>query len=225
MERTLHPSLRLGAALGLAALGLAGLPTAQAQVTPTVHTGVFTMDDNVALFNFNVTSMQTFSLFTTSYGGGTNVDGTTTAPGGFDPILSLFDGTGTLIDSNDDGPDANTDPVTFSAHDSGLTESLAPGLYTVAVTQYDNFANGPTLSDGFTRQGQGNFTVAFNQPPNSFISFIDSSGFQRTANFTLDIGNRPMSSPVPEASNTVSFGLLLTLGGLAVVVARRRKKV
>lgn len=219
----MHPSLKLGAVLGLTALGLAGLPPAQAQVTPTVHTGTFTQDDNVRLFQFNVTSPGTFSLFTTSYGGGTNVDGTTTAPGGFDPIISLFDGAGNLIDANDDGPQANTDPVTFSAFDSGLEETLAPGAYTAAVTESDNFANGPTLADGFTRDGQGNFTgTDFGAPGQSFI---DASGFQRTANFTLDIANGPLPPPaVPESSTTASFGLLLMLGmGGIVVTAKRRK--
>ena len=57
---------------------------------------------------------------------------------------------------------------------------------------------------------------------NDGVQFIDVGGDQRTGNFTLDIGNGPLA-PVPEASTTVSFGLLLMLGfGGAAVRARRK---
>ena len=47
-------------------------------------------------------------LRTWGYAGGTNINGSLISPGGFDPILSVFDATGgllsssALIDSNDD---------------------------------------------------------------------------------------------------------------------------
>ena len=85
-----------------------------------------------------------------SYAGGTNADGVAIAAGGFDPVLTLFDSSGVLVDQNDDNPNTPTgDPNTGAAYDSFLQVTLDAGSYTVAVSQYDNFAIGPNLSDGF----------------------------------------------------------------------------
>ena len=172
-------------------------------------------------------------MFTTSYGGGTNLDGSITAAGGFDPILSLFDASGNFIDANDDGPNAATDNNTGSAFDAGLQETLAAGTYQVVVTEFDNFSNadpessgylgGTSLADGFYEAGKGNFTGNdFGTPDQAGLGFIDADGNQRTSSFTLDIGNGPLA-PVPEASTTVSFGLLLMLGLGGVAIRTRRK--
>jgi len=116
--------------------------------------GTFAQDDNVQLFNFETESESDVTLRTYSFAGGTQADGNVVSPGGFDPILSLFDSTGALIANNDDDMDGGSvDPVTGVAYDSFLTTALAPGNYTVALTQYDNFASGTDLSDGFLYDG------------------------------------------------------------------------
>jgi hypothetical protein len=216
--------LKLGAALGLAAFGLAGMPAAQAQVAQTVITGQFTQDDNAPLFSFTVNTPGTVNLFTTSYGGGTNLDGSTTAAGGFDPILSLFDSSGNLLADEDDSPIANPDPMTGSQFDSGLQYTFTtPGTYQVAVTEYDNFPTDNSLADGFQEAGQGNFTgTKFGTAAQAGLGFIDVDQSQRTGNFTLNIGNGAFQ-PVPEASTTVSLGLLLTLGLGGLFVSARKK--
>jgi hypothetical protein len=114
-------------------------------------------DDDVQLFNFSISSPSDVTLRTWSYAGGINANGEIISSGGFDPILALFDGTGLLIDQNDDGSGVPTDPSTGNPYDTLLTTSLASGDYTVSVMQYDNFANGPTLADGFGGTGAVNF--------------------------------------------------------------------
>ncbi len=62
--------------------------------------GTFGADDEVALFDFTANGASTVTLRTYSYAGGTQADGTPIAAGGFDPILTHFDGTGLLIDAS-----------------------------------------------------------------------------------------------------------------------------
>ena len=229
----MHSSLRLGAVLGLASLGLAALPAAQAQVTPTYYSGNFTQDDNIQMFMFTVTSPGNVYLYTTSYGGGSNVDGTSSNAGGFDTVLSVFDSTGTFINDNDDSIIQQVDPLTGLAYDAGLQLTLTPGTYQVALTEYDNFAKasptyGPgggltNLSDGFTQQGNGNFTTGFNLNGTTYPSFVDSGGYERTSAYNLNLGNGTLAA-VPEASTTISFGLLLALGLGGFAVAAKKKK-
>lgn len=242
----MHFSLKLGAALGLASLGLAGLPAVHAQTTTAFFSGTFNQDDDKRLFTFNVTAPGDVTFFTTSYGGtgtdanGTrviNVDGSSTTRGGFDTIISLFGPSGNFIFANDDSPIQLIDPTTSSAYDAGFTQSLTTlGTYTAVVTEYRNFANSDTdpshntnptigLASGFQQDGKGNFTSQFSSTGG--IKFIDVNGAQRTGNFNLNISGGTFGTlpSVPEASTTVSFGLLLALGlGGAAFSARRKAK-
>src|SRR3954464_13851032 len=71
-------------------------------------TGTFAKDDDLQIFLFTAPSTDVL-LRTWGYAGGTNINGQVIPPGGFDPILSLYDATGglgalsPLIDTNDDG--------------------------------------------------------------------------------------------------------------------------
>src|SRR5271166_7001129 len=88
-------------------------------------TGTFTQDDQLELFQFTAPSASV-TLRTWSYAGGTNAAGHLISPGGFDPVLSLFDATGGLMSSspltasNDDGAGVGTDLSTGNAFDSLL---------------------------------------------------------------------------------------------------------
>src|SRR5215471_10778164 len=88
-------------------------------------TGVFTQDDQLQVFQFTAPSASTL-LRTWGYAGGTNINGNLILPGGFDPILSVFDATGGLLsssllfDNNNDGAGVATDATTGSASDSLL---------------------------------------------------------------------------------------------------------
>jgi hypothetical protein len=92
-----------------------GCGVAQQASAAIVATGTFTQDDQVYTHAFNVPAntnpTTNVVLRTSSY-----------AAGGFDPVLTLFDGTDLKIDENDDGPDGR---------DSFLSVALAAGNYTV----------------------------------------------------------------------------------------------
>ncbi len=80
-------------------------------------------------------------------------------PGGFDSILTLFDASGDFLTENDEGAGVAIDPSTGEAFDARITTNLAAGNYIVALTQYDSFANGNNLSEGFAEDGHPNFTA------------------------------------------------------------------
>lgn len=213
MRRTI---LAVSAAI---ALLMGGAPASAANFS---FTGNFGTDDAVQLFNFNVDSVSTVTLRTLSYAGGTNAAGETIARGGFDPVLSLFDASGALLGVGDDGGYGvvATDALTSSAWDGFLTALLAPGAYTVALTQYDNYSFG-NLADGFWRVGEGNFTVYIGCPT-SGPAFNDASGEEgcaRTDHWAVDILNVTSAVAVPEPASLSLFGL-----GLAGLGFIRRKK-
>jgi hypothetical protein len=182
-------------------------------------TGNFTLDDDVELFNFTVGAPSTVTLLTLSYAGGTNAAGDVIARGGFDPILALFDSTGVLLDTNDDGDPADvpTD-INGLTFDTFLSIALDPGTYTVSVMQFDNFADGPNLSDGFSRAGEGNFTAAFGC---GATQFCDAGLGARDSHWAFDVLNAEQAAivGVPEPGS-----ILFACGGLALLALRLRKR-
>jgi hypothetical protein len=188
----------------------AALPASAASFS---FTGSFGAQDDVQLFSFTLGSNSTVTLTTLSYGGGVNAAGATISPGGFDPVLSVFDSTGALLTSSDDGnpPDINTDPVTGEAYDVYFQTLLSPGTYQLALTHFNGFAIGPNLSDGFD-------PITIGGCPNGV--FCDSKANNRTSAWALDILNVDQASaiaaPIPEPSSIflLGAGLLLAAGGL-----------
>ena len=162
--------------------------------------GTFTQDDDVQLFDFTVGTESTITLRTYSYAGGIQADDTVVAAGGFDPVLSLFNGDGTLIALGDDDTSgtAREDPTTGQVFDSLLEVILAAGNYTVALTQYDNFTNTTNLADGFRQAGNGNFTSTFARCT-THRAFCDFTGDIRTNEWAFDVlGVLPLLEPDEE---------------------------
>jgi len=185
------------------------------------YTGAFNFDDDAQLITFNLAAPTNVTFLTLSYAGGVNAQGQIIPRGGFDPVLSLFTGSsdpnGLLIGLNNDGGCGNvgTDSVTGACWDSYFQALLPIGSYTLVLTQSDNSAVGPTLGDGFSRTGQGNFTgPTFLGSPGSFI---DANPNQRNGNWAVDILN--VAAPVPEPAS-IGFAAL----GLFVILSRRFSK-
>ena len=195
-------------------------------------TGTFTQDDQLELFQFTAPSASV-TLRTWGYAGGTNAASIGIAPGGFDPILSLFDATEGLVSSspfiadNDNGAGVAFDPVTGNGFDAllSLTSLNIGKTYVLVLSQSDNFANSSTYGDGFHEQGMGDFT------PGLFgcgaASFCDSTPAARTGNWAVDIvgvgtaqdiTNGPVTS-APEPGTSLMFAA--GIAGLALVRRRR----
>lgn len=191
--------------------------------------GNFTRDDNIQFFNFSVGAPSNVTLRSFSYAGGVNSAGQVIARGGFDPILALFNRTtGALIAQQDDaGSGVPADSITGRFFDVNFMQMLSPGEYTVSVMQFDNFAVGPNLSSGFTRQGTGNFTTMFGTCPSS--QFVDVSGVAagrcRNGNWAFDILNVNAAEQVPPITGVPEPATMTLLGtGLAGFVWRRRRR-
>ncbi|MBE9069396.1 PEP-CTERM sorting domain-containing protein [Leptolyngbya cf. ectocarpi LEGE 11479] len=156
--------------------------------------GTFAQDDNVQLFDFSVSTTSAVTFRTYSYAGGTQADGTVITGGGFDPVLTLFDGNGYFLASNDDDDSGTVakDPQTGQGYDSLLNLMLAAGNYTVALTQFGNFTNSANLADGFRQEGNGNFTSDFSRCTTD-TPFCDFTGNLRTNQWAFDaLGVRPL---------------------------------
>jgi hypothetical protein len=190
--------------------------------------GAFATDDQVQLFEFNLATASTVELRTFSYGGGTQADGTVVLAGGFDPVVSIFDGSGLLLDLVDDDETFSVpaDPNTGLARDSLLSDIFDAGDYTVALTQYDNLPLGPGLADGFLRTGDPDFTGDLFGPPGGgmFYESIPPTISQRTNVWALDISNvTAAAAQVPEPAGWAAVASLL-LAGLLVVATQHRRR-
>ncbi len=152
------------------------------------YQGSFTHDDDAVFFTLSVSGY--FSARTWSFAGGVNGNGDAIAPGGFAPVLSLFDPSGVLIGLDHAGGVGSCAPRAFDlttnfCWDAFLEFSnLTPGEYILVLTEDDNIPLGPTLADGFLEQGFGDFTTGLSGFPGPFRLI---NGEQRDGHWALDV--------------------------------------
>lgn len=200
----------------------------------TSYTGTLASSDTTVQFLITLASAGTVTLQTYGFGGGTNGAGNVIAPGGTDPFLAIFSGTGNSASILTDGsanpfgtsldltnygnpdflgcPPAGAPVYGGSAQcgDITMSLSLSAGAYTVLLSDGQYIANAVfdngTLGEGFTDLTASNFC-------NVNINGVDCTN---SGAYALDITTP--SAPVPEPAT-----LALCTGGLAVVWRRKRK--
>jgi len=185
------------------------------------YTGSFVTDDQIQEFLFSLSAPSIVTTVTYSYAGGTNQAGAIIPEGGFDPWLAIFNSSGVLVASDDNGTctQVGTDSDTGACFDSYISEALTTGTYTLVLSQSDNSPAGGTLGAGYTRTGQTDFTSSFGC---SNGEFCDINADNRTPNWAVDIDN-VTSSSLPGGAAPEPATFLLLGGGFAGIVMLRRR--
>jgi hypothetical protein len=187
-------------------------------------TGTFIHDNDVQFFNITLLTGGTITFQTFGYGGGINGAGHTITAGGFEPLLALFDATGTETsgspipagNSPACGP-RNIDPARLNTClDDFGSISLSAGTYTLALTQNPNANNSTNLSDGF-------FFVDTDPDPNFNNGFVGSTtALPGNGNWAVDIvgadrASIPGAAPEPTPALLSATSLLMLALGIRKV--------
>ena len=204
------------------------------------YTGTFNTSEDVFTTTFTLTATDTVTFQTWGFGGGINAAGTTIVAGGFDPLITLFSGTGpsaTIVVDGSGNPLADADtlsnaPWSYVSNcgpaglvniggdnvcgDVFMQTLLAAGTYTLVLTDanYVPYAvYDPTipLSGGFSDLTGGGFQTCNTDAVSNITSCITPNG-----NYAVDIVGLPsdLTSPIPEPSP-----LSLLCIGLAVLAS------
>jgi len=201
-------------------------------------TGNLANVNQVQFFTFTVTSGSTVTIQSYSYAGGTNSAGRTIVRGGFDPSITLFYGTGASAPSYKIGDDeygcaqGTRDTISKVCYDvyweatsqpadpNSDVVAFEPGTYTVALTNYGNFA-GVTLGDAFSGTGSA-LDCNGNRRTVVAGTFNDCLRTTRDGHWALDIkgvtsaqmaGVAQAVAPVTTTTTTTTGGGGSTSGG------------
>ena len=125
---------------------------------------------------------------------------------GSDPSAVTFDSSGNLFGTTEEG----------GADSDGTVFEIAKGSTSITTLAYFNITNSLYPNAGVTFDSSGNlFGTTFGGGANG--------GANGNYGTVFEIAGAGSPAAVPEASTTVSFGLLLMLGLGGVVLARRKR--
>ncbi len=207
----------------LAVFALSAFTAAHANASSIsqTYTGTLTSESgpgSVVLESFSLTTPSEVTIYTTSYGGGINLNGTTTGPGGFQPNITLYNNTGFVVanQSPSFSPIGNTDRSTGANLDGYLQDTDAPaGMYYVTLTDWQNQMS--VTSTGLNTSEAA--YLQFSGPGGA--SFQDVQGNTRTGNYALNISAMPLGSGPSSVPEPATF-LLLIPGFAAIALAKRK---
>lgn len=165
---------------------------------------------------FSISSASQLTIFTDSYGGGTNANGSTARPGGFMPSLVLYNSAGNFVAAETfPSPIGARDAVTGLNGDAYIrTGNLAAGAYIVALSDFlvQQPPTARNLSDGFVDFGSG-------------TTFIDVQGNLRNGSYSLNITGASSPTAVPEPATLWMMAPALGIAAFWIRKSRAEEKI
>jgi hypothetical protein len=224
-------------------LVLAAIAAPKARADGTSYVGTLANPDSsdLTMSTFQATLVLTtasdVTLQTYGFGGGTNQAGTLIGPGGTDPFVGLFSGTGntaafingTSLDLTNYSPGC---PPANTVSDFGGTtcgdvtlrfDDLLAGTYTVLLSDGQFIPNaavgfGSTLGDGFL-----DLTGGSNNGTGFFCNILDVTSTVNCPNptgaYALDVLTAPLTATAPEPASLALLG-----SGLLVIAGFHRHR-
>lgn len=172
------------------------------------YTGSLSSSAAVIQETFSLSSPSDLLVTTTSYGGGTNLDGSAANAGGFQPSITLYTAAGNYVASQLAGsPVAKNDPATGLPLDAYLSRlNLSAGGYILTLTDWQTQQplTATNLSDGFMRYDGTTLT--------------DVRGNTRSAAYALNISATTSAAAVPEPTTMGLF--LVALSGMLLLTRK-----
>jgi hypothetical protein len=202
----------LGSALWLYAAAAPSAGAAALSFTGTLDAG---NPNDVLIVGFELVADASLTIQTWGYGGtgnapgGVNAAGEQVLPGGFDPYVSLFAGSGvdaTFVASNDDGVCPSGMPFPVCADSTLQLGRLAAGQYTLALTLPFNYSFAENQGEGTLGDGFIGLDSSYSDGACAGVCSSD---------FALDVSSAALVPEPPPLQ-------LMLAGGLAAWLARRR---